>query len=80
MTETPSPAPADTFRNVVWRSTKTSDLELHVSALETPFGQYAEIRDFIPSQKIYGRGVLIPAVILDEVLNALEGVFDAPQQ
>lgn len=74
-----SPLPSDTTRQVVQAVPKATDLELHISALETPFGKYAEIREYVPSQKIYGRGVLIPeGGVLDDVLNALEVVFDAP--
>lgn len=56
------------------RAKKTDDIEIHVSSLDTEYGLFTDIREFIVSLNQYGRGLTFPARsdLLDTVLNGLE--------
>lgn len=61
-------------RVVHTRAKKTDDIEIHVSSLDTEYGLFTDIREFIVSLNQYGRGLTFPARsdLLDTVLNGLE--------
>jgi hypothetical protein len=63
--------PDTTTRELVATVPKAADLDIHVSILHTEWADYAEIREYVPSREIYGRGVLIPHTALEEVTIAL---------
>lgn len=61
-------------RSVHTRIKKADDLELHVSLISVPKmseEDFVEVRDFVPSRKTYGRGVVVPSASLPELLKAL---------
>jgi len=78
MTDAPTD---DVRREILVEVAKAPDLDLHVSILHTPWADYAEIRDYVPSIEKYGRGVLIPASALEEVTIAMLSISGsaAPQ-
>jgi len=61
-------------RTVHARVSKTDDIEIHVSTLETETGQYADIREFIISLQQYGRGITFPARFTETITRGLDGV------
>ena len=64
------------FKRIVHsRAVKTDDIEVHTSTLETEFGPYVEIREYVVSLEQYGRGITFPAE-LTQVVQA--GLGDAP--
>lgn len=58
-------------RKVISRFPVAPDLEIAVSMLSVKDERMLEIRNFVPSQKSYGRGVVIPAELANDVAAAL---------
>lgn len=58
---------------------KADDLEVHVRYRKVEGEEFADIRDFVPSTKTYGRGILIPVSeeTLAEVVKGLVNLGDA---
>ena len=56
------------------RIRKSSDFELHVRTVRAEGVEVIELRDFVPSDKWYGRGVQIENQHLPEVIEALQGI------
>lgn len=56
-------------RIVHTRVPKTSDIEIHVSTLETAHGEFTDIREFVVSLEQYGRGITFPAELTGRVLG-----------
>jgi len=49
-------------REVVTSFDVLDDLEVHASVVVSPTGKvYADLREFVPSLGVYGRGLTIPA-------------------
>lgn len=63
-------------RRVHGRIPKGSDLEVHVSTITPPKSdeEFLDIRDYVPSTKTYGRGVVIPYEALDSLISNLRWV------
>ena len=64
---------------VFTKAEKAIDLEVHVRYRKVEDEEFVDIRDFVPSTKTYGRGILIP---LDDgavttVINGLGAVDEA---
>ncbi len=51
---------------------KGSDLQLHIKITKADGLEMVNIRDFIPSLKLYGRGVLFDVALLPEVIEQLQ--------
>lgn len=51
----------DMEREVLEKYVKFTDLEVHVSRLIVNDRAYLDIREYIPSRELYGRGVTLPA-------------------
>lgn len=53
------------------------DLDIHARVIVSPTGKvYADLREFVPSNKAYGRGLIIPAsefYRLEEIVEELGG-------
>lgn len=64
----------DIERTVLHRTVKTHDIEIHVSTLRTPLGEFTDIREYVVSLDQYGRGITFPASLTGDI--AL-GVRDA---
>lgn len=58
-------------RTVHSRAAKTSDIEIHVSTLETSAGKFVDIREYVVSLEQYGRGITFPAT--DELVASVSG-------
>lgn len=58
-------------RTVHTRVPKTSDIEIHVSTLNTPQGAFTEIREYVKSLDQYGRGVTFPAELTPAVAEGV---------
>lgn len=41
---------------------KYADLEVHVRVVEADGTRFVDIRDFVPSTELYGRGIMLPLV------------------
>lgn len=54
---------------------KSDDLEIHVKTYEAgPLGGLVQLREFIPSAKTYGRGIVFDRSLAPEIIKALEDV------
>lgn len=75
MTDTTS---SDVRRTVHARVPKISDIEIHVSGIETSSGKFVDIREFVVSLEQYGRGLTFPLErdSLDDVILGLERMLD----
>lgn len=51
---------------------KGSDLQLHIKITKADGLEMVNIRDFIPSLKLYGRGVLFDLSMLPQVIEELQ--------
>lgn len=60
-------------RTVHTKVPKTTDIEIHVSTLETEAGNYTDIREYVVSLDQYGRGITFPARLTDQVM-AIENI------
>ena len=67
----------DLNRTVHARTPKTSDIEIHVSTLETEQGLFTEIREYVKSLDQYGRGLTFPIEKAGKVFMGLEDVLRA---
>lgn len=65
-------------RTVHVRVSKTSDIEIHVSQIDTAWGQYTDIREYVVSLEQYGRGVTFPSNLAEPVMAGLEFFLGAP--
>ena len=54
------------------RIKKSADFELHIRSARAEGVEVLEIRDFVPSEKWYGRGIQIEHHLLPQVLEALK--------
>lgn len=61
-------------RNVHLVIPRRHDLEIHVSTIIVDEKEYADVREFVPSLQQYGRGILIPARSVGEVVSGLQEV------
>lgn len=67
---------SDEVRKIHARVPYVNDKELHVSEVESPQdGTFVDLREFIPSLDAYGRGLMFPIGLLDEVLKGFESVW-----
>lgn len=53
---------------------KAADLTTRVKITRVDGREFLNIRDYVPSTKTYGKGVLIPMERLQDLREALEGV------
>lgn len=51
---------------------KGSDLQLHIKITKADGLEMVNLRDFIPSLKLYGRGVLFDLTLLPQVIEELQ--------
>ena len=58
-------------RTIHTRTPTRPDVEIHVSALSTDFGEYTDIREYVVSLDQYGRGITFPAALTAPVLEGL---------
>lgn len=48
-----------------------NDLQVHVRTMEVDGEKFTDIREFVPSNDTYGRGVMIPFALTKPVMKAL---------
>ena len=60
-------------RTIHSRTSKTSDIEIHVSTLETSAGTFVDIREYVVSLERYGRGLTFPLSI-DSLSSVAKGI------
>ena len=53
------------------------DLELHVKVTDVEGEKRVNLREYVPSTKTYGRGVLFPLPDIIAVMDGLEDIRDA---
>jgi len=59
-------------RTVLARADKASDIEVHVSGLETEDGNlFIDIREYVVSLDQYGRGITVPSRMLSTLKDGL---------
>lgn len=55
---------------------KATDMQIHVSNVTSEaYGDFTEIREYIPSLDQYGRGVVFPVGLTDDVIEGLQKVL-----
>lgn len=61
------------FRDKVYsKLSKGSDLQLHIKVTKADGLEMVNLRDFVPSLKLYGRGVLFDVQMLPQVIEELQ--------
>lgn len=65
------PASNPMRRRVLHRLPVAEDLEIHVSTVTIARAPYVEVRNFTPSLKVYGRGVIVPPSVAAQIGDAL---------
>lgn len=64
------------IREVVEQIVTGEDMEIHISLISTEeHPVYVEIRNYVPSTKLYGRGLLLPPGTAKLVRTALAGII-----
>lgn len=59
-------------RRLVHSFSAADDLEIHASLVNSPSGRhYADFREYVPSLKKYGRGLMLPVDALPELHTGL---------
>lgn len=61
------------------RIDRGQDLELHVKLTDVDGEKRVNLREYVPSTKTYGRGVLFPLDVLTEVVDGLIDVRGATE-
>ena len=56
-------------RTVLKRVPKATDIEIHVTKVESDYGKYTEIREYVVSKDRYGRGITFPEALNDEIFD-----------
>lgn len=64
-------------RKVLLSAPRKFDLDVHVSRVEVDGVEYYDIREYIPSLRQYGRGILVPRKLAVDVVAALMEDFEA---
>ena len=65
-------APARPFKDKVYsKLAKGADLQLHIKITKADGLEMVNLRDFIPSLKLYGRGILFEVSMLPQVIEEL---------
>ena len=63
-----------TKRTVTATEKINEDKFLHVSRLETEQGDYIDIREYIPSLDHYGRGITVPILMINTLVDGIEAI------
>lgn len=62
-------------RTVLKTIPKTYDLEIRISEVSEPgYERYIDVREYVPSTGVYGRGILLPASTVNQVAETLKGI------
>lgn len=61
-------------RTVLKRVPKATDIEIHVAQVDSEYGKYTEIREYVVSKDRYGRGITFPEALTGDVAEGLDGV------
>jgi hypothetical protein len=63
-------------RKVHARVPHVYDKEVHVSTVQSPQdGLFIDLREYIPSLDVYGRGLTLPIGLLNELLKGVESAW-----
>lgn len=67
---------SETFtREVRWVYHKTGDLEVHLSRLSIADETFLDVREYVPSRKMYGRGLTLPENLVPDLEVTLQQWF-----
>ena len=58
-------------RTVFGKFKRADDREIHVFQVQIEGTRYGSVREYIPSTKTYGRGIVIPVDIVNDVAGCL---------
>lgn len=59
-------------RSVHVKVPTATDIEIHVSQMETEWGTFGDIREYVVSLDQYGRGITFPIANAREIIAGLE--------
>lgn len=64
---------------IVHKIDVTNDMQIHVTVTRTPAGEFIDVRNYVPSVDRYARGIVFPADLGRELIEALRQARRRPR-